>query len=709
MGYRILVIEDSPTQAERIRFLLEEAGHTVEVAPNGREGLKRLGATAPQLIVSDIEMPLMDGFAFCHAVKADATTRTIPVVLLTSHHTPADIIRGLEVGADNFIAKPFEDGHLLARIARIFENLAHRERGGLEMEVSVRVGGREIVVNADKQQMIELLFSTSEELSESNRQLEHARSELEEHARGLERKVEERTREVAESRRFLERVVAAVPGIVYILDLKERRFSYVSAQVELVLGYAPKQIQALGVSAIEQFVHPEDWPRLLESQAGGNEPADSEVSQGSYRVKDSSGVWHWLSLRQAAFDRRDGELSQVLGIAIDVTEQRRTEEMLQQSQRLDSVGRLAGGIAHDFNNLLGVITGYGELTRRQLPPEHEVQPRLEQMLKAAERAAGLTRQLLAFGRKQIMQPHTLDLNAVVVDLDKMLRRVLGEDVELVVETTTDLARIKADPTQLEQILMNLVINARDAMPRGGHLRIETMNADFDAQYAAAHPPAQPGKYAMLAVSDTGMGMDAETQRRMFDPFFTTKAAGEGTGLGLATVYGIVKQNAGYIWVYSEPGHGTTFKVYWPRVDEPVEPRVAPAPAAAPQGGHETVLVVEDTEELRALICELLEEMGYTVLPAGGGDQALALSSEHKGPIHLLLTDVVMPGMGGPVLAKDLALTRPEIRVLYMSGYTNGVISKHGIAEHGIALLEKPFTAERLGQAVREALSAPSPS
>ena len=344
--------------------------------------------------------------------------------------------------------------------------------------------------------------------------------------------------------------------------------------------------------------------------------------------------------------------------------------------------------------------------RRQIEANHPARPRLDQVLKAAERAAGLTRQLLAFSRKQVIQPRILDLNALVTDLDKMLHRVIGEDVEVEVRRSPNLGAVKADPTQLEQVVLNLVVNARDAMPKGGHLTIETANAAFDEAYAAAHPPAQAGRFVMLSVSDTGIGMDAETQRRIFEPFFTAKPPGEGTGLGLATVYGVVKQSGGYIWVYSEPGQGTTFKVYLPRVEEQPEARSPErAPAPVPRG-HETVLLVEDTESLREVICEVLEELGYTLLQASHGEEALALAREHGGPIHLLLTDVVMPKLGGADLARQLVSLRPEMRVLYMSGYTNGAMSRQGVLQEGSALLEKPFTNDRLARAVREALDAP---
>jgi two-component system, cell cycle sensor histidine kinase and response regulator CckA len=382
------------------------------------------------------------------------------------------------------------------------------------------------------------------------------------------------------------------------------------------------------------------------------------------------------------------------------------EEMLRQSQKLDSIGRLAGGIAHDFNNILGVILGYGELMRRQIAHGHPARPRLDQVIQAARRAAGLTRQLLAFSRKQVMQPKLLDLGAVVGDLRGMLDRVVGEDLEIVVRTAERLGAVQADPTQIEQVIMNLVVNARDAMPKGGNLTIETANVDFDETYASAHPPTRPGPFVMLAVSDTGIGMDAETQRRIFEPFFTTKAPGEGTGLGLATVYGIVKQMGGYIWVYSEVGKGTCFKVCLPRVEETVVADPASAPSEPPPRGHETVLVVEDSESLRDLIHELLTEQGYNVISVTQGEEALTLIQEGKHRVDLVLTDVVMPRLGGADLVKRLSAIYPGVSVVYMSGYTSGAISRQGVLDEGVIFLEKPFAAEQLLRTIRLALDRP---
>ena len=383
-----------------------------------------------------------------------------------------------------------------------------------------------------------------------------------------------------------------------------------------------------------------------------------------------------------------------------------TEKQLIQSQKLEAVGRLAGGISHDFNNLLTVILGYTDISKRSLTDGDPLLRNLDEIGKASERAASLTRQLLAFSRKQVMQPKVFDLNTVVNDLKKMLRRMIGEDVELRVSSQENLGNIKADPVQLEQVIMNLVVNARDAMPKGGKLSIETSNVYLDESYAREHVAVDPGEYVMLAISDTGCGMDEETRQRIFEPFFTTKESGKGTGLGLSMVYGIVKQSGGNIWVYSEEGRGTTFKIYFPRVTAEAEEYKRVADVIEMPKGCETILLVEDAALVRTLARQVLETVGYRVLEAASAEAALTICENINGTrIDLLLTDVVMPGMSGNEMSKILLARQPDLPVVYMSGYTDDAIVQHGVLEAGINFLQKPFSPGALASKVREVLDA----
>jgi len=391
----------------------------------------------------------------------------------------------------------------------------------------------------------------------------------------------------------------------------------------------------------------------------------------------------------------------------DVTERRALEQQLRQSQKMEAVGRLAGGIAHDFNNLLMVISGYSEFLLDRLGPEPALRAPAQEIASAAGRATSLTRQLLAFSRKQMMAPKILDLNGIVTENLKMLTRMIGEDIDLVMVPAAGLGAVRADAGQIEQVIMNLAVNARDAMPSGGKLIIETSNVSLDEEYARFHAPLRPGDYVMLTISDTGLGMDAETQSHIFEPFFTTKGL-KGTGLGLSTVYGIIKQSGGYIWVYSEPDKGTTFKIYLPRVAERVEslPQfVAPADSVAAEPGTETILLVEDEANLRYLARQFLEKQGYRVIEAADGVVAVQIAVAHSGVIHLLLTDVIMPGMNGRELAQRMAEIRPNTKVLYMSGYTENVIGHNGTLDAGVRLLQKPFTLRDLKSKVREVLDS----
>src|SRR5437870_50706 len=452
----------------------------------------------------------------------------------------------------------------------------------------------------------------------------------------------------------------------------------------------------------EAFVHPDDVPlaldlfgRVLQGEPRPTIQFRILTRAGTYRVAEFS----------ATAQLRDGRLTGILGIGRDVTERLGLEQQLRQAQKMEAVGRLAGGIAHDFNTILTAITGHADLLLEDLGHHDPRRVDVDEIRRSAERAAGLTRQLLAFSRQQVLQPKVVDLNALVLDMDKLLRRLIGEDVELATVLDPALGPVTADPGQLEQVIVNLAVNARDAMPQGGKLTLETRNIDLDESYTLEHSLVKPGPYVQLTVSDSGIGMDEETQAHAFEPFFTTKPRGQGTGLGLAMVYGTVKQSGGFIWVYSEPGRGATFKIYLPRVDAPVESAAPPAPVERPPRGSETVLLAEDEPAVRAIARQALERQGYTVLAAPSGADALALAAQHGATIHLLLTDVVMPGMSGRDLADRLTAQRPGIRVLYISGYTDNAIVRHGMLEPGLAYLQKPFRPDALVRKVREVLDA----
>jgi two-component system cell cycle sensor histidine kinase/response regulator CckA len=467
-----------------------------------------------------------------------------------------------------------------------------------------------------------------------------------------------------------------------------------------MLGYeSPRELMA-SVTDIEGQLYVEadsrsEYRRLLEEHG----IVRGVVTQ--LRRKDGSGIWASVSAR--AIRNASGTLVCFEGSVEDITERKQLEEQLRQSQKMEAVGQLAGGVAHDFNNLLTVINGYSDLTLRRMPAEDPLRRNVEEVIKAGERAASLTRQLLAFSRKQVLRPKVLDLNQTVTEMEKMLRRLIGEDVELRASLGPGLGSVKADPGQIEQVLMNLAINARDAMPHGGKLTIGTENVHLGEEYASQHIAVKPGPYVMLAVSDTGVGMDERTRARIFEPFFTTKGAGKGTGLGLSTVYGIVKQSGGNIWVYSEVGRGTTFKIYLPRVDEGAQADEPSAVAEEGLEGTETILLAEDEQVVRDLAREVLEMYGYRVLVAADGDAALSTCERHAGPIHLLVTDVVMPTAGGPELSRRLRQSRPEMRVLFMSGYTDDAIVHHGVLDDGVNFIQKPFEPEALARKVREVL------
>jgi PAS domain S-box-containing protein len=474
-----------------------------------------------------------------------------------------------------------------------------------------------------------------------------------------------------------------------------------SPSAERVFGYSRQEVIGRDASFLVPPAlrpHVDKMGRELLAREGGTRSTNDNLTKDGRTI---SCEWYNTPLVD--------ESGQVLGVASlvqDVTERVALEERLRQSQKMEAVGRLAGGVAHDFNNLLTVIMGYSQILTDGLPADSRLRDATAQIRSAADRAASITKQLLAFSRKQVLSPRVIDLNDVMLNLDSMLRRLIGEDIEVLTVPGRELGAVKADPGQIEQVIMNLALNSRDAMPDGGKLTLETENTQLDESYAREHEPLRPGRYVMLAVSDTGTGMSPETQAHIFEPFFTTKEVGKGTGLGLSMVYGIVKQSGGYIWVYSEPNRGTTFKIYLPRIDQPAEAVGVEKRPAGVQRGTETILLVEDDAQLRALTSSVLAHCGYKVLSAPGTEEGLALCRENHRDIHLLVTDVIMPGMNGRQLAEQVKQISPRTKVLYVSGYTSNAIVHYGVLDPGLSFLPKPFSLSSLVAKVREVLDAP---
>jgi signal transduction histidine kinase/ActR/RegA family two-component response regulator len=686
----ILVVEDSPTQAIELQLLLESAGFQVDLARDGESGLARCRDQEVDVVLSDVVMPGMNGYELCRRIKADPATVSLPVMLLTSLSDPMDIIRGLECGADNFLTKPYDGAYLIGRVRRLLENRALRGDRKVSLGVDVFLMGKQFTINSEKEQMLDLLLSTFEEVLRSRQ-------------REYEAKLSEQT--LRESHRFLRSALDALSQQIAIVDA--------DGNIQ-VINAAFRQFAAENGwnshRALEGSNYYETWLSMtgtrehaarVEAGLGSVQSGKQRAFNLEYAVQRGSAT-RFFALSVARFEDRGSFLLAVEHQ--DITARKQLERQFHHSQKMDAIGQLAGGVAHDFNNLLTVIRSYGDLLMLDFLPGAQERADMEQILKAADAASALTKQLLAFGRQQMVKLEVLDLNEVILELDKMLRRLIGEDIEYATVLERGTSRVQADAGQLQQVMMNLVINARDAMPNGGKLTVETKTVTLDEGYAGSHDGVAAGNYFAIAVTDTGTGMTQEVQARVFEPFFTTKEVGKGTGLGLSTVYGIVQQCSGHIWVYSEIDRGTTFKIYLPCVEQPAA--TAPQPSVpAPALGTETILVVEDNTAVRSVLCRVLKDAGYVVLDASDSKRATELCDSHPQDIDLLLTDVVMPGISGPELAIELMNKRHRMKVLFMSGYSGTAITRHGVLREGLVFLEKPFSPGSVTRAVRAALSS----
>jgi PAS domain S-box-containing protein len=637
----ILVMHDAPMMFEDLKRILRACDYRILGASDGLAGLMTARSVRPDLVIACLSAEQASGSEIYRLISTYPDLCRAPVLFVVdSAGTGRGTTEASLSESVEYLQNPYQSGHFITKVARLIERRRTEEKMGNRTETAVR-------------------------------------------------QAEEHYRSIFEN---------AIEGMFQ--STPDGKFTSVNPALVQLLGFeSPEELLAYQQRQDRQFYVNPDCQKRLEEQLVANGAAVGFKCE-VYR-KDSSRIWIVQNVR--AVRDEQGAVLYCDGSILDVTERSVLEEQLQQSRKMEAIGQLAGGIAHDFNNLLTAINGYSETALQKLLSCDPLREDLIEIKRAGERAIALTRQLLAFSRKQVLQLKVLDLNSVVTDIEKLLRRLIAEDIELRVIPGSELGSIKADPGQIEQILMNLAVNARDAMPDGGTLTIETQGVYLDEEYSRQHHSVKSGFYTMLAVSDTGLGMDQQTQMRVFEPFFTTKEEGKGTGMGLSTVYGVVKQSGGHIWVYSELGRGTSFKIYFPRIDEPAQDTGRPIEAGESTGGSETILLVEDDDALRKLLRAALRKQGYNVLEASNGDAALTAAERAQGPIHLLVSDVIMPGMGGDALARSLERLQPELKVLYISGYTDHAVAHHGNLESGEAFLQKPFSPSELVRKVREIL------
>jgi PAS domain S-box-containing protein len=801
---RILIVDDNEENLYLLRTLLQGNGYDVVAADNGSDALDKARNNPPDLIIADILMPIMDGFALCREWKLDNRLRSVPFVLYTATYTdPQDEAFALDIGVDRFITKPCEPDVLMEAIREVIAAAKHDnivsapELQGEEevlrlynkrlvqkleqkmMQLETEVWARRETETAlkESEEKHRMLFETANDAillmrrnrfidcnartltmfgcrreqivdalpyeyspptqpdgrSSEDKALEKINLALTdgpqffewEHCRldktlftaevslnalqlGGETLLQAIVRDITarkrtetalkESMEYLNRILNCIGDPVFVKDANHEIVLVNDAMCAFTGKRRDELLENTAYKYFSEEAATSSWEREEDILKNGRESVAEED------IPDRQGHTRTMMSKKTLLMNKSGN-KQIVSVLRDITEYKRLQTQFLQAQKMEAIGVLAGGVAHDFNNLLFVIKGYVEILMEKLAPDDSKRAELEQIANAGQQAISLTAQLLAFSRKQILQPKIINMNDVIGEVGKMLRRLIGEDIELITIAHPKLKLVNADPSQIHQIIMNLAVNARDAMPLGGKVTIETANVDLEDELVQAHPQMGTSPYVMLAISDNGMGMDAATQARIFEPFFTTKGRGKGTGLGLSTVYGIVKQSNGFIWVHSELGKGATFKIYLPCVDGEIaeitdENKSEPAPR-----GFETLLLVEDDESVRTLAGRILRRQGYNLLEAADGIKALRLAQEFSGDIHLVITDVVMPGMSGSEMVSQLEAARPGIKSLYISGYTDDTIVYHGILDSNVVFLQKPFTIERLLYKVRETIDS----
>ena len=649
----MLIVDDERPNRQLLEVMLAPFGYSLLSASTGEECLAMAAKQPPDLVLLDIMMPGMDGYEVARKLRRDPLTKNIPIIIVTALEDRQARLLGLNAGAEDFLTKPVDRAELTVRVKNLLRLKAYGDY--------------------------------------------HDR-----YSQMLEEEVGTRTADLIASERLYRSTFDDAPVGIAHMSL-ERRYLRVNQRLCDLFGYSREELQGEDAQTLLQS---EDLPGELEAldrMAAGSLDRHT-VPEKRYTRKD--GAFVYARLKRSVHRDASGAALYFITVIEDMTEQRALEAQVRQAGKMDAIGQLAAGVAHDFNNLLTVVLSYCELLTDGLATDSPIRADLREIQGAGTRAVDLTRQLLAFSRKQVLQPRVVDLSEVVTGMENMLRRLIGEDMELTTVGGPGLARVLVDPGQMEQVIMNLAVNARDAMPAGGAIRIEVAEVSLDEAFASEHVGVKAGPHVVLSLADTGTGIDKATQARMFEPFFTTKVSGKGTGLGLATVFGIVRQSGGTIWVDSEMGRGTTFRVYFPTVEaaELAQPKSITAPPPELRGS-ETVLLVEDEEQVRSVVRTILRKYGYNVLEAQGGGDAFLLCEQHEGAIDLLVTDVVMPRMNGRQLAERLAPLRPSMRVLYMSGYTDDEIVRHGVLGGVTAFIQKPITPETLARKIRETLRA----